>query len=92
LTDGRWECGVSFHQHRTERGGGSALLWADIVAKVGEGQLVRNDRIAASKSLNQPCTSTAHLEAMLLPRTPKIVLQQYRPEPEMPMARPKRRR
>jgi hypothetical protein len=26
---GRWECGVSFHQHRTNGGGSSALLWAN---------------------------------------------------------------
>jgi hypothetical protein len=32
----------------------------DIVAKVGEGQLGRNIRIA-TKSLNQPCASAAYL-------------------------------
>jgi hypothetical protein len=48
---------------------------ADIVAKVGDGRLGRNNRIATRKSLNQPCVSRADLESMLLPRT----LQQYRP-------------
>jgi hypothetical protein len=57
----------------------SEALMADIVAKVGEGRLGRNNRIATSKSLNQPCVSRADLESMLLPRTPKIFLQQYRP-------------
>jgi hypothetical protein len=52
---------------------------ADIVAKVGEGRLGRNNRIATRKSLNQPCVSRADLESMLLPRIPKIFLQKYRP-------------
>src|SRR6516162_9466511 len=68
--------GVSFLQCRS-------LLLADIVAKVGEGRLGRNNRIGRSKSLNQPCVSRADLEPMLLPRTPKIFLQQNRPEAEM---------
>jgi hypothetical protein len=51
----------------------------DIVAKVGEGRLGRNNRIGRSESLNQPCVSRADLESMLLPRTPKIFLQQNRP-------------
>jgi hypothetical protein len=54
-------------------------LLADIVAKVGEGRLGRNNRIGRSKFLNQPCVSRAGLESMLLRRTPKIFLQQYRP-------------
>jgi hypothetical protein len=48
------------------------------VAKVGEGRLGRNNRIATSKFLNQPCVSRAHLESMLLPGIPKIFLQQNR--------------
>jgi hypothetical protein len=52
---------------------------ADIVAKVGEQQLRRNNRIATSKSLNQHCVLAADLGSMLLPQMPKIVLQQYRP-------------
>jgi hypothetical protein len=57
------------------------LQRADIVAKVGEERLGRNNRIGRSKFLNQPCVSRADLESMLLRRTPKIFLQQYRPKP-----------
>jgi hypothetical protein len=64
------------------------LQLADIVAKVGEGRLGRNNRIGRSESLNQPCVSGADLESMLLPRTPKIFLQQYRPDSEAPTAGP----
>jgi hypothetical protein len=55
------------------------LLPADILAKVGALQLGRNNRIATSKFLNQHFVPTADLESMLLSRTPKIFLQQYRP-------------
>ena len=61
---------------------------ADIVAKVGEERLGRNNRIGRSKFLNQPCVSRADLESMLLRRTPKIFLQQYRADPEVPIPGP----
>jgi hypothetical protein len=35
---------------------------------------------ATSKSLNQPCVSWVNLESILLPRTPKLFFQQYRPK------------
>ena len=64
----------------------SSPVVAEIVAKVGEGPLGRNNRIATSKSLNQPCVSWVDPESMLLPRTPKIFLQQYRPVSEARVA------
>src|SRR6516164_1123987 len=63
-------------------------LLANIVAKVGEGRFGRNNRIGSSKSLNQPCVSRADLESMLLPRTRKIFLQQYRPVADARVAGP----
>ena len=57
---------------------------ADIVTKVGDRQPSRNNRIAASKSLNQDCEYAAYLESMLLARTPKIFLQQNRPIRDAP--------
>jgi hypothetical protein len=66
------------HRHPTWR----FPVVADIVAKVGEGQLGRNNRIATSKFLNQHCVPAADLESMLLSRMPKIFLQQYRPDSE----------
>jgi hypothetical protein len=42
---------------------------------------MRNNRIRTNKHLNQYCKLTSDLELMLLGRTPKIVLQQYLPEP-----------
>src|SRR6516225_11102090 len=59
--------------HLREEASEPCLKVADIVAKVGEGRLRRNNRIAMRKSLN-------HLAYRgLLPRIPKIFLQQYRP-------------
>jgi hypothetical protein len=58
-------------------------MLADIVAKVGGWQLGRNNRIATGNSLNQHCSSGPDLESMLLPRSPKIFLQQYRPTAAM---------
>jgi hypothetical protein len=50
---------------------------ADIVAKVGEGHLRRNNRIGATNSLNQHCVSALDLESILLVWVRKILLQQY---------------
>jgi hypothetical protein len=76
----RWQLGTELYiKFRGSEREPLCPLMADIVAKVGEGRLGRNNRIATSKSLNQPCVSRADLESMLLPRTPKIFLQQNRP-------------
>jgi hypothetical protein len=61
---------------------------ADIAAKVGEERLGRNNRIGRSKFLDQPCVLRAGLESMLLRRTPKIFLQQYRPIADARVAGP----
>jgi len=52
---------------------------ADIVAKVGGGQLGRNNRITANQFLNRHCASGLDLESILLARMRKIFLQQYLP-------------
>jgi hypothetical protein len=57
-------------------------LAAEIGAKVGGWQRGRNNRIATERSLNQHCASAADLASMLRTGTPKIVLQQYRPQPD----------
>jgi hypothetical protein len=41
-------------------------LSADFVAKVGEEQLLGNNRIGASSFLNQHCASVPHFESILL--------------------------
>src|SRR5260370_10305911 len=56
---------------------------ADIVAKVGEGHLERNNRIAANKFLNRYCESGLDLQSILLARMHKILLQQYLPIPDI---------
>jgi hypothetical protein len=52
-------------------------LLADIVAKVGEGHLRRNNRIGTTSFLNQHCVSALDLESILLVWMRKIFLQQY---------------
>jgi len=52
----------------------------DIVAKVGNGHLARNNRIGTNKLLNQHCASALELESILLTWTRKILLQQYQRE------------
>jgi hypothetical protein len=47
----------------------------ECVAKLGEGWLVRNNRIVAKGFLNQWCDAVAILESILLAQTPEIVLQ-----------------
>jgi hypothetical protein len=69
-------CGQIKFRRRIQVDDVPCLLSDDTVAKVGEGRLGRNNRIATGKSLNQPCVSRADLESMLLPWTPKIFLQQ----------------
>jgi len=56
---------------------------ADIVAKVGEGHLRRNNRIGTTNSLNQHCVSALDLESILLVWVRKIFLQQYRHKPDL---------
>ena len=51
----------------------------DTVAKVGGGQLGRNNRITANQFLNRHCASGLDLESILLARMRKIFLQQYLP-------------
>src|SRR5262249_39478404 len=50
----------------------------ECVAKLGEGWLVRNNRIVAKGFLNQWCDAVAILESILLAQTPEIVLQHIR--------------
>src|SRR5262245_55155009 len=49
--------------------------WADIVGRSRRRAAWRNNRITASKFLNQNCASASDLESMLPTRTPKIILQ-----------------
>jgi len=52
---------------------------SNIVAKVGDGHLARNNRIGTNNLLNQHCASALELESILLTWTRKILLQQYLP-------------
>jgi hypothetical protein len=52
---------------------------ADSVAKLDEGRLARNNRIAPKELLNRYCALVALLKSMLLAQAPKIVLQQNLP-------------
>jgi hypothetical protein len=51
---------------------------ADIVAKLSEDRLARNNRIQTGGFLNQGCVLDSNFELLLRARRPKIVLQQYR--------------
>jgi hypothetical protein len=44
---------------------------------------MRNNGIAATVSLNRCCAQVPDLESMLRTQGPKILLQQYRPQPEV---------
>jgi hypothetical protein len=55
------------------------------VAKVGGGQLGRNNRITANQFLNRHCASGLDLESILLARMRKIFLQQYLPSADIPL-------